>query len=204
MENAQFWDSLYREGNTGWDLGHVSGPLRAYIDQLTPRDLRILIPGAGSGYEARYLLEKGFTNITVVDIAPTAVQRLRTATAGASGLEVIQADFFTYRGKYDLILEQTFFCANPPERRGDYARHCHELLADGGKIAGVLFNRDFEPGHPPFGGDADLYEKIFSPYFTFKTWQSCYNSDPERAGWEWFMILEKKAVPDAGAGNQPS
>jgi SAM-dependent methyltransferase len=195
MPDQQFWDAHYQQNDTGWDLGMISAPLKAYFDQLAEKSLRILIPGAGMSYEARYLAEQGFTDVTIIDIAPTAVQRVTEAVGASAGqaIKIIQGDFFSLKGTYDLIIEQTFFCAIDPERRNDYARQCHELLGDKGKLVGLLFNRDFEPGHPPFGGDSGLYEQIFSPYFNFKTWQSCYNSNPARAGWEWFMILEKKS-----------
>ena len=71
-----YWNNQYEADATGWDLGTVSPPLKEYIDQLTNKDLRILIPGCGNTYEADYLLQKGFTNITVIDIAPALVAKL--------------------------------------------------------------------------------------------------------------------------------
>jgi hypothetical protein len=48
----------------------VSPPIKAYIDTLKNKDIAILIPGCGNTYEAAYLLlEQGFTNVTVIDIA---------------------------------------------------------------------------------------------------------------------------------------
>lgn len=192
MVDQDFWEAQYRAGTLGWDLGAVSAPLKAYFDQLEPGSLPILIPGAGNSYEARYLIAQGFTDVTVVDFSFSVTEKLKAAYRDQPSLHVVQGDFFTHRGSYHLIVEQTFFCAIDPGRRDQYVRHCHELLTKGGKIAGLLFNRDFEPGHPPFGGDAGSYEKLFAPYFHFRTWQPCYNSHPARAGSEWFMILEKK------------
>jgi thiopurine S-methyltransferase len=62
MENlpAKFWDELYNTGQTGWDIGYVSTPLKAYFDQLSNQSLEILIPGAGNAYEAEYLYKNGF------------------------------------------------------------------------------------------------------------------------------------------------
>ena len=51
--------------------------MKKYIDQKLNKDLAILIPGAGNSYEAIYLMEQGFTNITVIDIAPTVIQLLK-------------------------------------------------------------------------------------------------------------------------------
>ncbi|MCB0780847.1 MAG: SAM-dependent methyltransferase, partial [Flavobacteriales bacterium] len=50
--DRDFWQQRYADGTTGWDLGAVSPPLKAYFDQLTDKDLRILIPGGGRSYEA--------------------------------------------------------------------------------------------------------------------------------------------------------
>ena len=68
-----YWDAQYKAKATGWDLGQVSPPLQDYIDTLENKNSSILIPGCGNTYEAEYLLQKGFTNITVIDIAPTVV-----------------------------------------------------------------------------------------------------------------------------------
>ena len=43
--DAEFWENRYRNQETGWDLGTVSPPLKAYIDQLEDKDVAILIPG---------------------------------------------------------------------------------------------------------------------------------------------------------------
>jgi hypothetical protein len=39
-----YWDKQYETNSMGWDLGEVSPPIKAYIDQLTNKNLRILIP----------------------------------------------------------------------------------------------------------------------------------------------------------------
>lgn len=191
--DKQFWDEHYQAGTTGWDIGSVSSPLKAYIDQVSDKTKRVLIPGGGNSHEAFYMLQSGFTDITVVDIAPTVVKRLREKGGQNNPhLTVIEQDFFSHTSRYDLILEQTFFCALDPAYRENYARQTHHLLNKGGKLVGVLFNKVFEGGGPPFGGNAEQYETLFTPYFHFLTWAPCYNSIAPRADSEWFMILEKK------------
>ena len=69
--SEEFWNNKYKKNKTGWDLGEISSPLKAYFDQLTDKSALILIPGGGNSYEAEYLHEKGFTNVFVVDIKPT-------------------------------------------------------------------------------------------------------------------------------------
>ena len=189
--NKDFWSSRYRENNTGWDLGEVSPPLKAYIDQLEDRSLKILIPGAGNSYEAEYLYEKGFENVFVVDIAAHPLANLLKRVPGFPEEHLIEMDFFELQGTYDLILEQTFFCTLPISRRQEYANKMYQLLNINGKIAGVLFNTHFEKEGPPFGGDKEDYLTYFSKLFNIKTFEPCYNSIPPRDGNELFFIFKK-------------
>ena len=189
-----FWSERYLKQTTGWDVGEISSPLKAYIDQLQNKELHILIPGCGNAHEAAYLLAQGFKKVTLVDISEVLTERLkeRFAEEIATGqCEIIHADFFELKGQFDLILEQTFFCAIDPAFREKYAETMAGLLKPGGKLAGVLFNVEMPEG-PPFGGSTEEYERYFSPYFDFKTFETCYNSITPRAGRELFCILEKK------------
>jgi methyl halide transferase len=66
------------------------------------------------------------------------------------------------------------------------------LLTTGGKLAGVLFDKEFDFEGPPFGGCKCQYEPLFENDFTFKTFEACYNSIKPRAGSELFICLVKK------------
>lgn len=188
--NQDYWDKQYQSHSTGWDLGEVSAPIKSYIDTLKDKNLLILIPGCGNTYEAEYLLEQGFTNITVIDIAPTLVTNLKTKFKDNPNIKIVLGDFFEHQGKYDLIIEQTFFCALPPTMRQKYIWKMHQLLANKGKIAGLLFNRTFENG-PPFGGSLEEYESLFNASFDFLKMEVCQNSAMPRAGSELFIELQK-------------
>ena len=65
------------------------------------------------------------------------------------------------------------------------------LLSGNGKLAGLLFNKEF-PNNPPFGGNEKQYRQLFNPHFRIKVLEDCYNSIPEREGSELFLIAEKK------------
>ncbi len=193
MFDQQFWDSYYRDQNLPWDMGEVSPPLKAYIDQLTDKQKKILIPGAGSGHEAEYLWQKGFQNIYVLDISPLPLKNLRERIPDIPEEQLIRGDFFRHKGKYDLILEQTFFCALHPSLRGRYAARMRELLNPGGKLCGLLFTfpLDIDQDKPPFGGSPEEYKKLFSPYFSEVRISLCHNSHPARQGNEVFFQLGK-------------
>ena len=190
--DGNYWSNRYDAGTSVWDLGEVSPPLKNYIDQLTDKNIRILIPGCGNTYEADYLLKKEFTDVTVIDIAPTLVLQLKEKFKDNPHIKIILGDFFEHKGAYDLILEQTFFCAIDPVLRKNYVAKMPQLLTPNGKLVGVLFNRQFEEQGPPFGGTKNEYEPMFAKYFVFKTFDSCYNSFSKRKDAELFINLVKK------------
>jgi SAM-dependent methyltransferase len=190
-QDSEYWDERYLQGRTGWDIGEVSPPLQAYFDQLPDKNIALLIPGCGNSYEAAYLLDKGFTHISLLDISPELTVRLRHRLPETPALKIITGDFFDHRGQYDLIVEQTFFCALNPALRPNYFAQARRLLLPGGKIAGLLFDRDFIGG-PPFGGHRDEYERLISGHFRLRTLAPCYNSIPPRAGTELFFIAENQ------------
>lgn len=179
-------------GDTGWDMGMVSPPIKAYIDQLENRDLSILIPGAGNAYEAAYLHEEGFTDVTVLDLVAAPLENLKKRVPNFPDDKLIQQDFFEHQGAYDLILEQTFFCAIDPSLRMNYIDKMNSLLKDNGKLVGLLFDFRLTEEGPPFGGDADAYSLAFQRRFELRTMSPCHNSINPRQGKELFIIFEKK------------
>jgi SAM-dependent methyltransferase len=195
MLNKRFWEHRYEHEQTGWDLGAVSPPLKAFIDHLSNKEVAILIPGCGNGYEAEYLLASGFSNVTVLDIAEMPLQNLQKRLSDPEGLQLVCTDFFEHKGQYDLILEQTFFCALDPARRTDYVQQMHSLLKPGGHLAGVLFNVEFEKEGPPFGGEEMEYRKIFKPFFKMLKMDICENSVQPRMNTELFFVAEARIMP---------
>lgn len=187
--SPEYWESRYKEQQTGWDIGKPSTPLADFIDGIPNKEASILIPGCGNSYEAEYLVDQGFTHVTVIDIAPSPVERLQQKIGNKA--KVLLQDFFEHKGQYDYILEQTFFCALDPSLRTAYVTKIKELLAEQGKLAGVLFNRQFEI-NPPFGGSKKEYEELFTKELQIIKMEECYNSILPRAGTELFFMATKK------------
>lgn len=186
-----FWEERYKNQSTGWDIGAVSEPLKVYIDSLQDSSISILIPGAGNSYEAEYLHQKGFTNVDVIDIAAQPLKNFQSRVPDFPEENLIQTDFFEWTKTYDLILEQTFFCALDPSLRPAYAKKMSQLLNPNGKLVGLLFDFPLTESGPPFGGSHEEYLIYFEPYFKIKKLDRCYNSISPRAGNELFIIFEK-------------
>ncbi|TXD96415.1 methyltransferase domain-containing protein [Psychrobacter frigidicola] len=196
-QQADFWQQCYEQEITGWDMGTVSPVLKAYIDQLpeSAKQQAILVAGAGNAYEVGYLYEQGFSNVTLVDIAPAPIQAFAKRYPSFPAEHLICADFFTLSAEqyqFDLILEQTFFCAINPARRDDYVKQMANLLKPTGKLVGLLFDTEFQREGPPFGGSADEYRQRFAPYFDIETMEACNNSNPARQGSELFIKMQKQ------------
>jgi SAM-dependent methyltransferase len=190
--NKEYWEQRYKNEQMGWDIGYVSTPIKEYINQLENKELKILIPGCGNAYEAEYLIEKGFKNVYVIDWSEIALKKFSGRAPHFPPANLFNEDFFGHKGQYDIIIEQTFFCALDPSMRADYAKKMHELLKPGGKLTGLLFEDKLNDDHPPFGGSKEEYVKYFEPYFEFKTFEKSYNSIKPRAGKEIFINLTAK------------
>ena len=191
-----YWKNRWQIGETGWDAGAPTTPIKEFIDHLATqnvdKNLRILIPGAGSGHEATYLLEQGFQNIVVLDWAEEAIENCRRQMPQLADSQLVVGDFFELKGQFDLILEQTFFCALDPKLRSNYATKCFDLLDTEGSIAGVLFGINFPTEGPPFGGLEAEYRGYFEPLFTIQKMENCYNSIKPRQGSELWIQLKKE------------
>lgn len=189
--DESFWNNKYQTNKTGWDLGQVSPPLKAYFNQLKNKDLKILIPGGGNSHEAEYLLNNGFNNVYVVDISKFALNNLKKRVPDFPELNLIHKNFFDLDQTFDLIIEQTFFCALNPNLRKNYVDKMHCLLKDNGKLVGLLFDAKLNEDHPPFGGSKAEYLNYFTPYFSIESMEKSYNSVPNRSGRELFIKLKK-------------
>ena len=188
--DQNYWEAQYQSKITSWDLGTVSPPIQYLIDRFENKKARILIPGCGNTYEAEYLLSQGFSDVTVIDIAPTLVENLNKKFANHPNIKIVLGDFFEHEGVYDFIIEQTFFCALPPTMRQKYVWKMHQLLAKNGILTGLLFNREFEVS-PPFGGSQEEYELLFKAAFSFNKMETSTNSIDKRVGSELLFEFNK-------------
>ena len=198
MLDKNYWKNRWQTGATGWDAGEPTTPIREFVDYLVKenadKNTRILIPGAGSGHEAVYFFRQGFHNITVCDWAEEAIDRLKKQLPELQDNQLIVGDFFDIKGTFDIIIEQTFFCAIGPTLRSQYAQKCFELLDTNGSIFGVLFSQNFETQGPPFGGTKEEYQLYFIAYFDILQMDACRNSIKPRTGTELWIHLKKRQL----------
>jgi len=187
-----YWSHQYQHGRHGWNIGAVSTPLKNYFDQLVNKNIKILVPGAGFGWEAGYLFEKGFHQTFVLDFSQEAIAVFQNNFPEFPASNILLENYFAHDSVYDLIVEQTFFSSIPRDQRKVYAQKTHQLLRESGKLCGLLFNHEFDFEGPPFGGTSEEYQNLFAHLFDFKAFETSYNSIKPRSGRELFLLLEKK------------
>jgi thiopurine S-methyltransferase len=190
--DGDYWNERWKNGETGWDIGYASPALMEFAKRL-PKDANILIPGCGNAYEAESLYKQGFKNIYIMDISPLATASFHARFPEFPASQILCQDFFEPHPQlWDVVIEQTFFCALDPAMRSRYAEQMGNVIKTGGVLAGLLFNIDFGNPHPPFGGNKAEYETLFANHFIIETMEPCANSIGPRAGKElWFELRRK-------------
>ena len=192
--NRDFWNERYLSLETGWDVGEITTPIKEYVNQLSDKKMKILIPGCGNSYEAEYLFKNNFQNISLLDYSDKALLNFIERVPSFPKDNLLNINFFDCKGKFDLIIEQTFFCAINKKKRFEYVKKMYDLLNVNGKLIGLLFDDVLNDDKPPFGGTKDEYIKYFKPYFNLVVFETAYNSILSRKGRELFIILRKKKI----------
>jgi len=192
--NENFWNNRYLEKDTGWDLGAISPAIKKWFDTKKNKDLQILIPGAGKGHEVKYGFDHGFNNIHYLDISTEAVAFFKDNCPNLPKEQILISDFFDLKKDlfFDVVIEQTFFCAINPALRKSYVKKTHEILKKNGYIIGLLFNKKFDTQGPPFGGFHEEYVELFSKLFVIEKLENSINSAIPRKENEFWIKMRKK------------
>src|SRR5918996_1412594 len=153
VNSPRKWDENYEQGTDGWDLG---GPTPVFQRLILSRELppgRMIVLGAGRGYDAREFARHGF-QVTAVDFASQAAEEMHRLASPEAPVDILQHDIFTLpeslNDSFDYVLEYTCFCAIDPKRRADYADLVARLLKPNGMYIDLAFPLDGRKGGPPF------------------------------------------------------
>ena len=193
--SCEDWERHYETDDLGWDLGEVAPPFVRLWKEMKISPCKAIIPGCGRGHEAIFLAERGF-QITAVDYTQGAIGLLEKALLkkNLSG-EVLRQDFFLldsyYNDRFDLMLENTFFCAINPGMRQKYVVTAGRVLRSGALFVGLFYETDKEGG-PPFNTRKRDIEEHFSEQFAIETLGKTSYSAEQRKGKEWLAIFKKK------------
>ena len=188
------WQGHYDRGDLMWDIEQVSPPFARLWEQQKFSAGKTIIPGCGRGHEVVYFAERGF-DVTGVDFAMGAVTHLENSLKEKKlASRVIHGDFFSldssHDGYYDIMFEQTFFCAIAPSKRPLYIDTVKRILKKGGLLV-ALFYETGEKGGPPFNTTLAHIQQHFLQHFAAEHLDKATDSIERRNGKEWLAILRK-------------
>ena len=189
------WQQHYDEDDLGWDLGQVAPPFVNLFESKIIFPGKTLVPGCGRGHEVIFLAENGF-EVTAVDFSLGAINHLKpTVQERKLKCEILHMNFFemdaVHNGTFDMVIEQTFFCAISPEQRTSYVSTVARALKQGGMLAGLFYHTG-EEGGPPFNTTREDIVKYFSDSFEIRQLTKAEDSAERRKNKEWLVILVKK------------
>jgi len=164
------WDAAYASGDTPWDKGEASPPLRAFLRRHRVSG-DILVPGCGTGHDARLLAASApEASVLGLDLAPRAIAAAE-AWPRAGGERYREGDFLELpgdlAGAFDWVFEHTLLCAIAPESRRAYAKAAARALRPGGNFLAVFFRHvpGFDGEGPPYPIGAGEIAALFHPMF---------------------------------------
>lgn len=163
--DMQDWIDLWNHGETPWDLGGVhpaTGILWSKWQQLSgkkPPEITVLMPGAGSAYDAEIFLDSGAL-VVAIDLSQKAQKKAVAAFASFDKFQYEVGDMFHWQPKYpfDVIYDRAVFCAFDQVERARYVAYCADILAPDGWLLspaavrehGVAENPHNKHGMPPY------------------------------------------------------
>jgi len=191
------WEERYQTNDMPWEKGAPSPGLVDFLAGQAglPRGA-VLVPGCGTGHDARAWAAAGFT-VTGCDIAPSAIRlaKEKTAAAGLSA-QFILGDFLAdaVTGPFDWIFEHTLFCAIDPARRDDYVSAVLRRLKATGSYLAVNYLIPDTDG-PPFGTTREELMARFSPHYDLQA-EWVPSSYPNRTGLELMQWWRRNAAKE--------
>lgn len=194
---SEFWERLYSEGNDNWDLGKTTPMLEEFFKSPQyPGTGRILVPGAGRGYDALAWAEKGHETVAV-DFCPTAVDALENLSRNCKKLTAVDQDIFELSpddvGQFDYIYEYCCFSAIHPGRRDEYFEIWTKMLKDDGRVLAFFYpltNGNTMQGPPHCTTEGELMARL-DGLFEVEATFPIKGSLPEREGEEELWVLKK-------------
>ncbi len=194
LRQPDWWTDVYKkEVAPGWDLKAPHPALTETFPRMKQPRSRTLILGSGEGHDAAYFSQMGQI-VTAVDFSTEATARAQNHYRSFP-IHFLQGDAFRlpahFDKSFDLIVEHTFYCAIPPERRAELVRVWNRCLISGGLLMGVFFATE-KRGGPPFGSSEWEIRQRLQPDFHILFWGRWRNSPGGRQGKELFVLAQKK------------
>lgn len=146
MGDKQHWERVYRDktpDSVSWHQAHPGYSLELIEAAGTGQDRPIIDVGGGASPLAGLLLDAGFSDLTVLDIASTALRHAQRRLGERAGritwLEADATNFSTGR-RYALWHDRAVFhFLTAPSDRQRYLTNLRQSLSPGGQVIIATF-----------------------------------------------------------------
>ena len=184
--NKEHWDEVYatkKVTEVSWYEPMPEVSLKCIADCELPKDAAVIDVGGGDSFLAEFLIGKGFTDITVLDISQNAIERAKKRLVEkADEINWIVADVvsFTSQKKFKLWHDRAaFHFLTTDVEVQQYVQTIKDSVAPGGFVILGTFSEngpDKCSGLPIRKYSIGQMQKLFSEGFIS---MSCKNVDHE-------------------------
>lgn len=171
----EHWENIYatkRPDEVSWTQEVPALSLKLIEDVLSDKTQAVIDIGGGDSNLVDYLQDKGFEDITVLDISGKAIERAKEQLGNkADGIKWIESDIkeFMPTQQYALWHDRAAFHFLTDENDiVNYVKLAHNAIADGGYLIIGTFSTNGPlkcSGLPITQYSEELFEKVFAPYF---------------------------------------
>jgi 2-polyprenyl-3-methyl-5-hydroxy-6-metoxy-1,4-benzoquinol methylase len=195
------WNERYAGGELPWDTGRPCSHLvEAVGAAVLPRG-RILEIGCGTGTNAVWLAEQGFT-VTGVDIAPLALERAR-ARAAAAGVTIAFRAFDilgdeALQGPFEAVFDRgCFHVFDAATDRERFASRVAQLLVPGGRWLSMIGSTEGAPREtgPPRRSARDIALAVEPHLEIISLATGVFDLDREDAARAWCCVSARRTLP---------
>ncbi len=147
-ERARHWDSAYTAGGVRGVSWYQDAPTVSLelIEALgIARDAAIIDVGGGASVLADRLVERGFVDVSVLDVSAAALAEARSRMAGAARVHWLHEDLLDWRPerRFDLWHDRAVFhFLIAPADRDEYLRILRSALRPDGCVVLATFAED--------------------------------------------------------------
>ena len=197
MRRKENWNERYVTGNLPWDTGKPDFNLREIITKRRIQPCKALEAGCGTGSNALWLSQKGFS-VTAVDIAEVAIQRaIEKASRAGANCRFFTADFMKEKiagSPFGFVFDRgCFHSFDLAKERRRYAKIAHSYLKKDGLWLTFVGSAD-EPRRapgPPQRTARDIVTAVGLYFKILLLYASHFDSNMQKPPKAWVCLMQK-------------
>jgi 2-polyprenyl-3-methyl-5-hydroxy-6-metoxy-1,4-benzoquinol methylase len=190
------WNDRYQTGDLPWETGRVDKNLTNIIADYSIEPCRVLDIGCGTGNNAIWLAEQGFT-VSALDLASAAIEMAEKKSCDLN-INYSTLNFMTDSVDgfpFGLVFDRgCFHCMDTLEERKSFAARVADLLNENGIWLSLIGNADGperEMGPPKLAAE-EIISAVESSFKITMLKSSFFDSDQEDPPLCWACLMEKR------------